>query len=689
MTRQAKGILAAAAIVAATCAAYVPAMRAGFTWDDDDYVTANKELTDAAGLGRIWLRPGATTQYYPLVYTTYWLEYRLWGLDPVGYHVVNVLLHAGAAVLLWRVLLSLGVGGAWLAAAIFALHPVCVESVAWVTERKNVLSAVLYFAAGLSYLKFCLPGRPPGQARARWGLYALSLVLFVAALLSKTVTATLPAALLLVIWWKRGRPTRRDLVTLGPMLLLGAGMGVATALIERASVGARGGAWDLSVVERVLLAGRALWFYAGKLALPRRLTFIYPRWQIDDGVWWQYFYPAAVVAVVAALWSGRRRLGRGPLVGVLFFAGTVFPALGFANVYFFRFSFVADHFQYLATPGLIALFAAAAAWIAGGGKALRKAGVIAAGLLLATLAALTWKQASVYKDQITHWRDTLAKNPDAWVAMNNLGVLLKNEGHLSEALDLFERCVVLNPDLPSGRLNRAEAYSSLGRLRAAVDEFTEAIKRKPRFPEAFLKRGQTWAKMGAFGRAIRDYDAAIKLNGDCAAAYGSRGVARAKLGRLDRAISDFTEAIRLDPRSAETFKNRGLALARQGAFGRAIGDYDKAVELKPDYAEAYNDRGVARARLGRFGPALRDFSKAVALRPGYIDARRNRALAFWKTGELAAAVEDAREAVELAAAAGRADLADDIRRQLALYQAGRPAGDKAATAPGATSGIPQ
>ena len=308
-------------LVGLTAGAYIPAMSGGFIWDDDDYVQDNLTLRSLEGLGQIWFQPGATRQYYPLVHTTYWLEYRLWGLDPTGYHVVNVILHALSAVLVWRLLIRLKVSGAWAAAALFALHPVHVESVAWITERKNALSGAFYLGAAWAYLRYEEAHSPR--------LYWAALFLFAAALLSKTVTCTLPAALLLVLWWKGQTPMRRTAVALVPFFALGAAMSGMTVWMEKHSVGAWGPEWDLSLVERGLIAGRALWFYAAKLLVPLNLTFIYPRWAIDATAVWQYLYPIGALGVGALLWAFRERLGRGPLTGVLFFAGTLTPALGF------------------------------------------------------------------------------------------------------------------------------------------------------------------------------------------------------------------------------------------------------------------------------------------------------------------------------------------------------------------------
>ncbi|MCH7870261.1 MAG: O-GlcNAc transferase, partial [Planctomycetes bacterium] len=392
-----RSALVACALIAATIAAYGPALQGGFIWDDNDHVTHNTAVQNPSGPADIWRRLGATPQYYPLVFTSFWIEHALWGLNPFGYHLNNVLLHLLNAFLLWRVLLRLSIPAAWLAAAVFALHPLQVESAAWITERKNILSAVFYLGALLAYLRFARIGPPARSAAAGWRCYALALLLFVAALLSKTVTCSLPAVILLLLWWKRGRVSWRAFVPLVPMLAIGVGMGLMTVWIEKSHIGATGSEWDLSWVERTLIAGRALWFYLGKLVWPADLMFWYPRWRIDVGEWQQFIYPAAFAGLTAALWISRRRIGRAPIVSLLIFSGTLLPALGFFDVYPMRFSFVADHFQYLACIAPIALLTAGAARAFARGR-MRAAGCGVAVLLLITLATLTWKQAAVYSD---------------------------------------------------------------------------------------------------------------------------------------------------------------------------------------------------------------------------------------------------------------------------------------------------
>lgn len=571
-----------------TVAIYLPGTGSGFIWDDDDYLLDNTNLRTAAGLQRIWLQPRSLPQYYPLVHTTYWLEYRVWGLAPFGYHMTNVLLHATGAVLLWLLLARLGIPGAFLAAAIFAVHPVTTESVVWITERKNVLSGALYFATMLAYFRFSPADlkEPPGERRG-W-LYALSVGLFVLALLSKTVTASLPAAVLLLIWWKRGHLTRRDLIPLLPMFALGLVAGMHTAYLETAHVGASGADWDLSFLERFLVAGRAVWFYLAKVFWPVSLAFIYPRWEIDTGVWWQYLYPLGTLLLVVAAWLGRHRLGRGTLAAVLFFGGTLFPALGFFDIYPMRYSFVADHFQYLALIAPVVLVAATATTLfkRGSLSALRVPLVV--GVVL-VLAGLCWRQQLVYRNKETLWRDTLAKNPTAWMAHNNLGLLLSEQGREQEAASHLKDAIRLQPGDPLAFYNLANILARQGDLERAVDEYRKAINRRARYPRA----------------------------------HCNLGIVLARLGRLDEAREAYLTALAIDPTFATAHYNLGNLLQSRGQRVAAAGSYQATLRIDPDHGDAHGNLGVILAWQGHLAEAEVHFQEALRINPGDTDSRAN------------------------------------------------------------------
>ena len=629
--------------------AYLPAIHGGFVWDDDAHVT-KPELRSLHGLWRIWFDVGATQQYYPLVHSVFWIEHRLWGDDPFDYHLVNTLLHAVAACLVYLLLRRLKIQGAYLAAAIFALHPVQVESVAWITEQKNTLSAVFYLTSAWAYLEF------DEKRERRW--YATALGLFVLGLLSKTVIATLPGALLVVFWWRRGTLSwKRDAVPLLPWFGLGAVSGLFTAWVEHALIGAEGDAFALTVVERCLLAGRVVWFYLGKLLWPWPLVFIYPRREVNQGVWWQYLPPLGAAVVLAGLWFLRRRC-RGPLATMLFFVGTLFPVLGFLNVFPFRYSFVADHFQYLPSLGVIVL---AAAGITLGLERLphrmRWAGQAAAVALVGVLAILTWRQSRMYSDVETLYRVTLEQNNKCWLACNNLGNLLVDTGRTGEAIELLGQALRLRPDLPYVHNNLGNALTKVDRIPEAIEQFEQALKlradyvaarsnlafalvRQGRTPEAIehlsevvhltpgdpavhFNLANVLAGAGRLDQAVEQYGQAIRIRADYVDAHNNLGVVLLRQGRAQEAIEEYRLALRFRPDLPEGHFNLGMVLADTGRIVEAIGEYTEAIRLKPAYAEAHNALGVALARADRLSEALGHFEQAVRIRPDFGEARVN------------------------------------------------------------------
>ncbi len=665
-------------IILLTLTAYYPALRGGFIWDDTDYVTENQTLRDLNGLKRIWFEVGATYQYYPLVHSTFWLEYHLWKLNPFGFHLVNVLLHATSAILLWQVLRRLQLPGAWLAAAIFALHPVEVESVAWITERKNVLSGVFYFAAALAYLRFVQESGVRSQdsvskhpASRFWLWYAVAFLLFVSALLSKTVACSLPAALLLILWWKKGQLGRGDVMPTLPLFATGMGLGLLTAWVEKHHVGAQGQEWALTFFERCLIAGRALWFYAGKLVWPANLTFIYPRWQINVGVWWQWLFPFSALVVVAALWFARKRLGRGPLVAVLFFAGTLFPALGFINVYPMVFSFVADHFQYLASVGLITL----------GTVGLSRVRWVIGGPLLVVLGVLTWQQTHIYRNLETLWRDTLAKNSTCWLghnnlglvlekqrktaeaewhyrealklnadypeALNNLGSILLAQGHKSEGMDCYLRALKINPNRIDTLNNIGTALLDDGSLDEAEEKFRKALQIHPNSAETLNNLGTALVAKGQYPEAIACYEAALHLKPDQAEIHWNLGNALAEIGKSDEAVLQLRRVIEIEPGNAKAHNDLARALADDGKGDEAMAEIEAALRLSPGYAEAHYNRGSLLSAADRTEEAIKEYRLALRYKADYPEAHNNLGVALTLGGKLDEAVVHYTEALRL------------------------------------------
>ena len=587
-------------LTVAVTVSYIPAIKGGFIWDDPEYVINNPTLRSLEGLGKIWFGITQTSsdsfrlrcetpQYYPLVFTTFWIEYHLWELDPMGYHIVNMLLHATSALLLWLLLARLSVPGAFAAALIFALHPVNVESVAWVTERKNVLSLLLYLLSASAYLRFALPNlsssnaETPDKDRCPLPYYCLALVLFICALLSKTVTCTLPAALALILLWKKRPLGWRDLTPLVPFFAFGILLGLNTVFMERTHVGAQGEEWSLTFLERCLLAGRIPWFYAWKLVWPLNLVFIYPRWEINAGVWWQYLFPAATCLSVLALWLSRRRFGLGPLVAVLFFLGTLVPALGFFNVYPMRFSYVADHFQYLAGTGLITLIASSAVVAI---RRLMPESRLFAPTALATaalfLGCLTWNQGAIYKDQVALWRDTLAKNPSAWIAHSNLAEILVAQGDVKGAIRHCTAALKLKPDLPEAHGNLANAYYHLRRYDEAMDHYEEVLRLEPENVRAMNNMAATLEARGDLEGAVAQYHEAIRVAPDYANAHYNLANTLRKQGKIEEAVEHYTRAVDQSPEFVQARLRLGVLLKGRGDRVTAAEHLRVALDLARD-----------------------------------------------------------------------------------------------------------
>ncbi len=609
-----------ALLVCATLVAYLPALHGGMLWDDRSHVTG-PDLQSLHGLWRIWFDLGATQQYYPLLHTAFWLEHRIWGDAVLGYHLVNVALHALAACLVVRIVRRLRLPGAVLAGFVFALHPVCVEAVAWISEQKSTLSGVFYLAAALTYLHF-------DQTR-RKSRYFLALGLFLLALMSKTVTATLPAALLVVFWWQRGHVGRkRDVLPLVPWFAAGASAGLFTAWVEKNPqlIGAQGAHYALSLLQRLLLAGRVPWFYACKVLWPSNLMFVYPRWTIDPGEWWQYLFPLGLAALAVAFGLLARR-NRGPLAGFLIFAGTLFPVLGFLNVYPFRYSYVADHFQYLAALGIVVPVASGLTVLARRISPGRIGAIALPALLLTALGAATWQQSGIYRDYETLFRETLARNPNSAFLHNNLGVeLMLMPGRVPEAQTQFQAAVRLEPDAADYHDNLGLALASMpGRLPDAIAEYQTALRIDPGFQAAHLNLGLAWMSMpGHQQDAIAEYRKAIaeyrKTQGSAPNFWEPHlnlGIAYAQIpGRQTDAIAEFQAALRIKPDSELAHFQLGNTFQTMGRLEEAIAEYRAALQIKPDATDARYELAYALAQIpGRVPEAIAECQELLRISP--------------------------------------------------------------------------
>jgi tetratricopeptide (TPR) repeat protein len=680
--------LLALVLVVVTFLAYLPALSGKFVWDDDFWTTRIPQLLrDVSGLLSMWWHATALQQYYPLTGTTFWLDYHLWGFSTLPYHVENVLLHALAALLFWRLLSRLEVPGAWLAAAIFALHPVMVESAAWITERKNVLSLVLYLSALLVYARRISFWKGYGDSALHAdnsptydASYLAAWLLFLGALLAKTTALSLPAVVLLICWWKRGRIRwRQDVVPTLPFFAPAIALGAVTAWLERTHVGAVGPEWAISFPQRCLIAGRALAFYTGKLLWPANLCFVYPRWHLDVHSLRQWLYPTLAVATLLALWSARKRIGRGPVAAAFFFIGTLFPVLGFTNVFFMRYSLVCDHWAYLPSLGPIALAAAGIATVFKWSR--RRPAPLESALcatLLLLLAAGTWRQAHIYQNQETLWRDTLTKNPRCRMVHNNLGNASLQAGNLADALRHYELALQDNLDLADVHNNLGTALVQSGKLQAAIEQFRLAVRLDPDLATARYNLGLALAKQGHQPEAIQQWEQAVRLQPNKTEAQIDLADAFLQTGRIPDAITHYQQVLRFRPDDAEAHRKLAVALIAAGNLREAITHLEHALRVNPDSAEAQNNLAWLLATLPQTDGG--DPTRALSLAQWACERTSNRVAAYLDTlavayaaaGRFGEAIATAQKAIELARSTRQPKLADEIESRLQLYRSGHP-----------------
>ncbi len=650
-----------------TFAAYQPTWHAGFNWDDDSYFTENPAMLSVSGLGQIWSSLVAS-RFVPLTLTSFWVERRLWGLHPLPYHAVNVTLHAVNAVLLWGVLRRLHIRGAWVAAALWALHPVNTETVAWATELKNTQSGLFFLLALLMFLRF-----EDGLSQRQ---YAAALVLGAAAMLSKPSTVVLPGVMLLCVWWQRGRWTRNDFLRVAPLVAFGAAMSLVAIVEQRTEIVQEGASqWTLTAAQRVMLAGRAPWFYAGKVLWPADLCFVYPRWELavhSIAAW----LPLAGLALVAAvLWRFRDvRWAQAAMFGLGYFVIALVPVLGFFDTYFFRYSYVADHFQYLASVGIIALAVAAVGVVV----RQRSEQVAAGAIAITVLGVLSWRHCQVFHDEETLWRDVIARNPGGAIGHGNLAALLVKRGNYAEALQQCQATLRLKPDDASAHDNWGNILLKTGKPQEAIEQYARAVQLKPDNAEAQYNYGNALFQIGRVPEAIGHYEQAVRIKPNLAAAQYNLGNALLHVGRVQEAIGHYEQAVEFSPDDAEAHNKLGTALALVGRVREAIPEYEQALRLRPDNREAPNNLAWLLATVppeqgGDPGRAV-----AVAQRACEMTGRRmavpldTLAVAYAADSRFEEAIHAAEESMAMARAAGQTQLVAEVQAQINLFRDGQP-----------------
>ena len=686
-------------LIAFVFIAYAHVLRAGFIWDDESHLTQNPCVVGPLGLKEIW----TTTQavYYPLVLTTFWALHKFFGLNPLPYHLLNISFHVASAMLLWRILQVLRVGGAWLGAALWALHPVTVQSVAWVTELKNTQSCVFYLLSILFFLKWENQGgavsRPPQRRTGdrRSLVFALSLLLFLLATLSKTSVVMLPFVLALCVWWMRGNIRWRGALALAPFALISVVASAWTIWEQRFHARAIGPDWAQTVPERLIIAGKAIWFYLGKLVWPRPLIFIYPRWDVDSSKVVAYLPLLAAIAGLVALWLIHAKWGRALFFAAVYYVISLFPVLGFFSVYFFRYSFVSDHFQYLASMGPVALAGAGIATLLGRfcetpadfvshpGAVPRSGGTIASprwrlvlsgglcGILLLSLGFLTWRQTAEYHDLFALYTATLQKNPACWMAHYNLGIVLSEQAEADQAIDHYRRAVALRPDYAEAHYNLGRRLVEQGQFDDAIAHYERAAAINPADAEAQNNLGVTLFGIGRADDAIAHYQKALEIRPDYAEASCNLANALIVKGDFDGAIVRYMACLAAIPDQEEAQYNLASALLRRGRTDEAIIQYQKVLQLHPESADAHANLGSAWLAKGRVRDAIAEYTTALQNSPENLAALSN--LAWLLATSADPSLRNGSEAVRLAeradSASSRSDKHPTVLRILAAAYA--------------------
>ncbi|HVW22775.1 MAG TPA: tetratricopeptide repeat protein [Opitutaceae bacterium] len=637
-----KDLRTALAIAAVVLLAYLPTLRNGFVWDDDTMVAGNALVHAPDGLARMW----ATTRqpdYWPVSLSTFWVEWRLWGLDARGYHATNLALHLAEALLLWGVLRRLRVPGAALAAALFAVHPLNVESVAWITQRKNLMAMLFYLLSVGAFARWLGAGRPRAAAAGRW--YALSLLAFALGMLSKGSVAMLPFVLLGLIAWRR-RPAARDLLSLAPFLAVAAALVAVNLWFQ--TRGFQEAIRHAGPLERILGAGAVVWFYALKAVLPLNLAFVYPQWRIDPGsvLWWLPLLAALALTLLLALRA--RAGGRGSrwaagLAAWLYFGVMLVPVLGLTDVYHMRYALVANAYPHLAMIGAAAL--AGAAW--SGWSAPLPLKRAAAAAAVALLAALTFRETLNYRDAGTLFRATLARNPRAFLAYNGLGLEEEKAGRNPQAEADFRRAVELDPTFAEAYINLGASERTAGRMAAAEADLRRALRLNPGLPKGYFNLGAVELATGRLPEAAADFRRALQLDPAIAPAYLNLGSIELAEGQTAAARRDLEQAVRLDPAQAQGYLNLGAIAVAGGRPAEAVPLLQRALQLRPDYPQAYYYLGNAEQSLGRLPEAAAAFTEALRLQPNDSDVENYLGTVYAAMGRTAEALLHFRRALGL------------------------------------------
>lgn len=649
-TNSKRFFLGAALIALLTFVAYWPALRGQFIWDDPLLVEKNPLVTHTLNLRSVWFQTD-----FPLTVVTFWLQWLAWGKNAAGYHVVNILLHAINSIMVWRVLARLKIRGSWLAGAIFAVHPVCAASVAWISELKNTLSLPFFLFSIWCYLRLDVNARQsrasaqiseaipnnPVAPKAGHVWYVISLVAFVLALLAKTSTVMLPFVLLGCAWWERGRISKGDWIRAAPFFVLSLAFGIMSIWFQTHQTFTTGAVQSENFLGRFAGAGMAVWFYLWKAVLPLNLNLIYPRWTINAASPLDYLPALLLFGTLLLLWRLRQGWARAILFGLGYFVVTLFPVSGFFDMYFLAISRVSDHFQYLPVIGIVAL--AAAGINLGASKTKVNGAEMLIGITLVVgFSFLTIQRAKIMATDETLWRDTLSKNPTAWPAHNNLGCILAERNQVEQAITHFRASLQYYPNNAQAHGNLGKALTQVHKLADAETELRRAIALKAQEPEFHHSLAYALGGQGKTEEALTQLRQAADLDHTIGGRLELANMLH-KLRRDREAVIEYRRALNAQPDSTEVLNNLAWILATSG---------DDSVRNGAD-AVALAEKACRQTQ----------FKEAMPL--------GTLAAAYAEAGRFDNAAATAEKAADLAARSGNDQFAAINRQLLQLYRSGK------------------
>ena len=622
-TRPRVVLVGAGMILLAACLPYLPVMHGGWQWDDDTSITANASVLGAYSFSDVWIARHSP-DYFPLTTTMLWLEWHAFGNATTGYHVVSMLLHAAASILLWRLLAVMRIPGAWLAGLLFAVHPLCVESVAWISELKNTLTQPLFLLAAIHWVRADEQAETDQAFTAGATQWALALFCFLMAMFAKTSVVMFPVVILLHAWWKRGAVSFRDILRAAPFFLVSLLLGLVTIWFQH---GRAIGAEVIPVggpASRFAIAGMAIPFYLSKILLPIGLLPIYPRWQVDPPHIWQFISWPCLAALAAACWFNRRTWGRQILFAGGFFLIMILPVLGFITISYMRISWVADHFVYLPMISIVALLAAA---ITTAAKQLtgnaRHAATAATATIVLLLAIASFRDAAAWVDEGTLWQHTLRTNPDAWQAHNRLGVWKLNAGDLEAAFGHFQASTRLRPDLAETHNNLGVTLLKRGDNAGAEREFRAAMGLQKNAPLFLRNHAEALVALNRSPEAIKELTALTAASPGDTAAGQMLADLYANTSRHPEAEAEYQRILSMNPQAHSVRKNLASLLVSKSRFAAASEQLGLLAQAMPNDPGLHNSLGVCLVKCGRLEEGIAELRRAIALAPDFKQAKEN------------------------------------------------------------------